>query len=181
MLPEEYHTHSYFKRIEANFWQLKHYLNFRLKNDEIIVPWNIVYDDWKSSLNLISRSSIKKIPSSITSFCKELLEICETFEGSAVRQSCEEFYNEFYQLNLDKQITERIKVLDTSIFSDRKSSKLLRNASNKKRSSESNKASSNCHEKPGKSVINNEEEEMPNIESPLKKVSSIKVLSKFVT
>ncbi|CAB4443696.1 unnamed protein product [Rhizophagus irregularis] len=143
MLPEEYHTHSYFKRIEANFWQLKHYLNFRLKNDEIIVPWNI-----------------------------ELLEICETFEGSAVRQSCEEFYNEFYQLNLDKQITERIKVLVTSIFSDRKSSKLLRNASNKKRSSESNKASSNCREKPGKSVINNEEEEMPNIESPLKKIKT---------
>jgi hypothetical protein len=77
MLPEKYHTHSYFKKIEANFWQLKYYLNFQLKNNEI-----------KSFLNLILQYSIKKVLSSITSLCKKLLKICKTFESSVVRQSC---------------------------------------------------------------------------------------------
>ncbi|CAG8568283.1 9941_t:CDS:2 [Ambispora leptoticha] len=51
-------------------------------------------------------------------------------------------YTEFYQLNLDKQITERIRILDSSIFSERKISEFLRNISNKKRTLGDNKEDS---------------------------------------
>ncbi|CAG8771904.1 477_t:CDS:1, partial [Funneliformis caledonium] len=86
-VPEENHTHSYFKVVEAQFWQLKHYLGFRLNSDELIIPWSTVYDDWQKSLNLIAKNCIKKAPGCITVFCKDLLEIYETFEGSIIRQS----------------------------------------------------------------------------------------------
>jgi len=63
-------------------------------------------------------------------FCGELLHICETFEGTAVQKSCETKCNEFYQLNLDKHIekniVERIRLLDSTIFSERNYSEFLR-------------------------------------------------------
>ncbi|CAG8458440.1 9527_t:CDS:2 [Scutellospora calospora] len=89
-VPDEYNTYVYFKKVEARFWQLKHYLSFRLKNDEIILPLSTVYNDWQTSLQLISQNSIKKISSSITSLCKDFLDICETFEGSFIKQNCNE-------------------------------------------------------------------------------------------
>jgi hypothetical protein len=131
-VPEKYHTHSYFKVVEAQFWQLKHYLGFRLNSDESIVPWSTVYDNWQKSLTCITKN-IKKAPGCITAFCKDLLEICETFEGSIIRQSCKDLYGKFYQRNLDKQISERIRLLDSTIFSECKFSKFLQNNSSKKR------------------------------------------------
>ncbi|CAI2189703.1 17532_t:CDS:2 [Funneliformis geosporum] len=126
---EEHNIYIYFKVVDAKFWQLKHYLSFRLKNDDTISPWFNVYDDWQASLNFILQNYIKKIPTCITSFCKELLDICETFEGSAVRKNCEKLYNDFYQLNLDKHleknIVERIRLLDSTIFSERNYSDFL--------------------------------------------------------
>ncbi|RGB30810.1 hypothetical protein C1646_671405 [Rhizophagus diaphanus] len=119
-VPEENYTHSYFKVVEAQFWQLKHYLGFCLNSDELIIPWSTVYDDWQKSLNLIAKNCIKKAPGCITVFCKDLLEIYETFEGSIIKQSCEDLYGEFYQRNLNKQISERIRLLDSTIFSERK-------------------------------------------------------------
>ncbi|CAB4408684.1 unnamed protein product [Rhizophagus irregularis] len=83
-----------------------------------------------------------KAPGCITVFCKDLLEICETFEGSIIRQSCEDLYGEFYQRNLDKQISERIRLLDSTIFSERKFSEFLRNNSSKKRDNEESSSSS---------------------------------------
>ncbi|CAG8486415.1 2537_t:CDS:2, partial [Funneliformis caledonium] len=140
-VPNKKYTYVYFKMVEAQFWQLKHYLGFRLKNDDIILPWSVVYDDWQVSLNRIAQNTIKKIPGCITVFCKELLNICNTFEGSEIRQRCEELYDDFYQRNLDKQIAERIRLLDTTVFSEHKFSEFLR-ASSKKRTGENNEASS---------------------------------------
>lgn len=160
-ISEENLTHIYFKAVEAQFWQLKHYLWFRLKSDQTILPWSTVYNDWQKSLNLIAKNSIKKAPGCITVFCKDLLEICETFEGSAVKQSCEELYNEFYQRNLDKQISERIRQLDLTIFSKRKLSELLRNVSSKKRIGEDNEVSSSSSEK----RIRHEEYNVDNVPS----------------
>ncbi|CAG8642247.1 4061_t:CDS:2 [Funneliformis mosseae] len=106
---EEYDICTYFKRVEAKYWQLKHYLSFRLKNDDTILPWSAVYD---------------------------LLDICETFEGSTVRKDCEKFYNDFYKLYLDKHAeknsVERIRLLDSKIFSERNYSVFLQTASNKR-------------------------------------------------
>ncbi|CAG8634550.1 3235_t:CDS:2, partial [Diversispora eburnea] len=117
-VPEENNTHIYFKKAEVQFWQFKHYLEFRLKSDKIILPWSTVYNDWQKSLNLIVKNSIRKTPSCITVFCKDLLEICKTFEGYAIKKSCEKLYNKFYQLSLDKQISERIRLLDSTIFTE---------------------------------------------------------------
>jgi len=46
--------------------------------------------------------------------------------------SCEKYYEEFYQANLDRQIAERIRQLDSTIFLERKFSEHLRNSSNKR-------------------------------------------------
>ncbi|CAI2195455.1 6346_t:CDS:2, partial [Funneliformis geosporum] len=140
-VPNEQNIYVYFKSVEARFWQLKHYLAFRLKNDDTILPWSVVYDDWQVSLNRIAQNTIKKIPGCITAFCKDLLNICNTFEGSEIRQRCEELYDDFYQRNLDKRIAERIRLLDTTVFSEHKFSEFLR-ASGKKRTGENNEASS---------------------------------------
>ncbi|CAG8667741.1 8408_t:CDS:1, partial [Paraglomus occultum] len=127
---DEYNICTYFKEAKAKFWQLKHYLSFRLKNDETILPWAVVYNDWQTSLDCITKNYLKKFPTSIVTFCRELLHICEkTFEGSAVQKGCETMYNEFYQLNLDKHIEkniiERIWLLDSTIFSEHSYSEFL--------------------------------------------------------
>ncbi|CAI2184440.1 9833_t:CDS:2 [Funneliformis geosporum] len=135
-------VHAYFKNVEARYWQLKHYLSFRLKSDEIILPWNTVYDDWRLSLVYIFKDYSKIVPSSLSAFCKDLYNICDTFEGNVVRETCENLYNEFYELNLDVQINERIRQIDSTVFSEHKISEVLRMSSNKKRSVECNEAES---------------------------------------
>ena len=86
---EETNVHDYFTKTEARYWQLKHYLNFRLKEDEKISPWNTVNDDWQRSLLFIFKDYGKKVPPCVSSFCKELYNISNTFEGAIVRESCE--------------------------------------------------------------------------------------------
>ncbi|RIA97113.1 hypothetical protein C1645_732716 [Glomus cerebriforme] len=141
-IPNEKDVHEYFKKVEARYWQLKHYLNFHLRTDEEILPWNTVYSKWQQSLLFISKDYVKKVPGCVSSFCKDLYNICDTFEGSIVRDSCEEFYNEFYQRNLDLQIAERIWQLDSTVFSTLKISEVLQVTQNKKRSMEYNEAES---------------------------------------
>jgi len=129
---EKKYVNGYFRKTEARYWQLKHYLNFRLKKDERISPWNTVYSDWRQSLLFIFKDYSKRVPNCVSSFCKELYYLCDTFEGTTVRMSCEKYYEEFYQANLDRQIAERIRQLDSTIFLERKFSEHLRNSSNKR-------------------------------------------------
>uniref|UniRef100_U9TL71 Uncharacterized protein n=1 Tax=Rhizophagus irregularis (strain DAOM 181602 / DAOM 197198 / MUCL 43194) TaxID=747089 RepID=U9TL71_RHIID len=58
-IPDNKKAHSYFKNVKARYWQLKHYLGFRLKSDEIILPWNTVYDDWRQTLVYIFKDYYK--------------------------------------------------------------------------------------------------------------------------
>ncbi|CAG8729044.1 23028_t:CDS:2, partial [Gigaspora rosea] len=141
---EEYNTHIYFKSEEAQLWQLKHYLGFRLKFDDPILPWSNVYEDWQNSLNLIARQ--KKIPGCITVFCKSLLELSNNFEGSIIMIAFKGLYDDFYQKNQDKQISERIRLLD-SIFSERKFSEFLRINSSQKRKRDSEEFSSSSEKR----------------------------------
>ncbi|CAG8596480.1 9915_t:CDS:2 [Ambispora leptoticha] len=106
-IPDDEKTHEYFKKVEARYWQLKQYLDFRLKADASILLWSTVYNDWK----------------------QDLYNICDTFEDV---QSCEKFYNEFYQRNIDLQFAERRRLLESTIFSERKFTEFLE-ASSKKR------------------------------------------------
>lgn len=95
-IPDNKKAYSYFKNVEARYWQLKHYLGFRLKSDEIILPWNTVYDDWRQTLVYIFKDYYKIVPSSVSAFYKDLYYICDAFEGTVIRENCEKFYNEFY-------------------------------------------------------------------------------------
>ncbi|CAG8621142.1 1421_t:CDS:2 [Diversispora eburnea] len=63
---------------------------------------------------------------------RDLYNICDTFEGVIVRKSCEKFYTEFYQWNIDLQIAERRRLLESTIFSEQKFTEFLE-ASSKKR------------------------------------------------
>lgn len=87
-------VHSYFKKIEAQNWRIKHYLSYRLKEDELILPWTVVYDDWQGSLRVLVKSGTKQIPGSVHGFCIDLLEIDDTFEGSVILESCK-YYCQF--------------------------------------------------------------------------------------
>ncbi|RHZ72312.1 hypothetical protein Glove_243g9 [Diversispora epigaea] len=145
-IPDEEKTHEYFKKVEARYWQLKQYLDFRLKTDASIVPWSTVYYDWKQSLIFIFKDYAKNVPSSISSFCRDLYYICDTFEGVIVRQSCEKFYNEFYQRNIDLQLTERRRHLESTIFSEQKFTEFLE-VSSKKRIGEDIEDASSSNEK----------------------------------
>ncbi|CAG8694273.1 40613_t:CDS:10 [Gigaspora margarita] len=124
--------YSYFKEVSAQHWQLKHYLSFRLRNDETILPWSKIYNEWRQSLEFISKNLNKTIPGCVSSFCAELLKICDTFEGDIVLRSCEKFYEEFYQRSIDLQIAERRRLLETTIFSEQKYTEFLQ-ASGQKR------------------------------------------------
>ncbi|CAG8609275.1 6247_t:CDS:2 [Diversispora eburnea] len=136
-------VHDYFNNIEARYWQLKHYLSFRLKTDEQILSWNTVYNDWQQSLVFIIKNNTKNAPNSISSFCKDLYNICDTFEGVIVRQSCEKFYNEFYQRNIDLQFAERRRLLESTIFSEQKFTEFLEASSKKRIREDIEDASSN--------------------------------------
>ncbi|CAG8615310.1 25321_t:CDS:10 [Dentiscutata erythropus] len=145
-VPTSENTHCYFKKIPAQHWQLKHYLSFRLKSDESILPWSTVYDNWQKSLDFIAKNSNKKFPGSISSLCIELRNICNTYEGSIVIENCEKLYEEFYQRNIDLQIAERLRLLDTTIFSEQKFSEFLR-TSGKKRIGEDNEEASSSEKR----------------------------------
>ncbi len=119
-------VHFYFKNVEAQNWRLKHYLHYRLKEDKSILSWMKVYDDWKKSLNVIIKNGTKKIPGSVRTFCADLLDIDETFEGSVVLQSCKDIYEDFYDQNLEIQISDRVQELEKSLFSSQKISNHFR-------------------------------------------------------
>ncbi|CAI2185254.1 3502_t:CDS:2 [Funneliformis geosporum] len=68
-------VHIYFKNVEAQNWQLKHYLHYRLKQDNVILSWMDVYDDWKKSLNVIIKNSTKKIPGSVHTNLERIQEL----------------------------------------------------------------------------------------------------------
>nr|CAG8542006.1 5713_t:CDS:2 [Entrophospora candida] len=133
-------VHSYFKEIEAQNWQLKHYLSFRLSNDIIIMPWSTVVVDWENSLSRISKNNTKHslIPSSITTFCSELISIKNSFEGKSVLEHCKNFYDEFYDRNIDLQFSERIEKLERTIFSSNKVTEVLRKETINKRNNKEN-------------------------------------------
>ncbi|CAG8622451.1 6607_t:CDS:2 [Ambispora leptoticha] len=126
---EIHNINTHFKVVDAGSWQLKHYLSFRLKTMSQFHHGSPFTTIGKTRRILFCKIILKKIPTCITSFCKELLNVCETFEGSAVRENCEKLYNNFYQLNLDKHIekniVERIRLLDSTIFSERSYSGFL--------------------------------------------------------
>ncbi|CAG8552548.1 15680_t:CDS:1, partial [Gigaspora rosea] len=58
----------------AQNWQLKHYLNYHLKNENSLTMVE-GYEDWKRSLEIV-----KKVTGCISFFCHELLNIDNTFE-----------------------------------------------------------------------------------------------------
>ncbi|CAG8551763.1 10049_t:CDS:10, partial [Dentiscutata erythropus] len=151
-------SYFYFKEVSAQHWQLKHYLSFRLKNDETILPWSTIYNEWQQSLEFISKNLNKTIPGCVSSFCVELLKICDTFE-------------EFYQRSIDLQIAERRRLLETTIFSEQKFTEFLQ-ASGQKRIVEDieDAASSNekrvCHNVVPEFSQNCDIEENKNNEEP---------------
>lgn len=63
------------------------------------------------------------------------------------KTKCEDLYDEFYQWHLDKQIVERIRLLDSTVFSERNFSDFLRNTSDKKRIGKDNEEASSSSEK----------------------------------
>jgi len=69
---------------------LKHYLNYRLENENVIPPWTEIYKDWQNTLEIIKKNKFKNIPSCICALCNDLLNIVGTFEGDSVLQSCEQ-------------------------------------------------------------------------------------------
>src|SRR5688572_27562404 len=107
LAPEELDVADYFKEVEAENWKLKHYLNYRLENENVIPPWLTFYNDWKSSLEIIKKTNNKKIPVSVCSFCEELSNV-NTFEGSSIVKSCMEWYDEFHDRYFDLQLAERV-------------------------------------------------------------------------
>ncbi|CAG8636568.1 11834_t:CDS:2 [Funneliformis mosseae] len=109
-IPDNKKAHSYFKNVEARYWQLKHYLGFRLKTDEIILPWNTVYDDWRQTLAYIFKDYYKIVPSSVSAFCKDLYYICDTFEapsyGKIVKMFSERTISEVLRMSNKKRLVE---------------------------------------------------------------------------
>ncbi|CAG8675691.1 10641_t:CDS:10 [Funneliformis mosseae] len=81
----------------------------------------------------------KKIPGSVRTFCADLLDIDETFEGSVVLQSCKDIYEDFYDQNLEIQISDKVQELEKSLFSSQKISNHFRKITRgKKRSHNDN-------------------------------------------
>ncbi|CAB5191402.1 unnamed protein product [Rhizophagus irregularis] len=62
------------------------------------------------------------------------------------KTKCEDLYDEFYKWHLDKQIVERIRLLDSTVFSERNFSDFLRNTSDKKRIGKDNEEASSSSE-----------------------------------
>ncbi|CAI2182601.1 12389_t:CDS:2, partial [Funneliformis geosporum] len=74
-------VNDYFREVEAQYWQLKHYLNHRLENENVIRPWTEIYEDWRKSLEIIKKNKYRKIPDCVCALCNDLLDISETFEA----------------------------------------------------------------------------------------------------
>ncbi|CAG8635478.1 9546_t:CDS:2, partial [Funneliformis caledonium] len=126
-------------KVEAENWKLKHYLNYRLENENVIPPWLTVYNDWESSLEIIKKTNNKKIPVSIRSFCEELSNV-NTFEGSSIMKSCMEWYDDFHDRYFDLQLAERAQYIERNIYSSQKVSKWLRGRTSEKRRSQNGEA-----------------------------------------
>ncbi|RHZ79259.1 hypothetical protein Glove_150g88 [Diversispora epigaea] len=139
-IPENFEgVNDYFKDVKAQNWKLKHYLNYRLENEEEILTWTEIYKDWKDSLEIITKNNYKNVPGCICSFCKDLLDI-DTFEGSSVLRGCIEWYNDLYDRRFDLKFADRIQLLETTIFSSQKISELLRTSSKNRRLQGDNEA-----------------------------------------
>ncbi|CAG8702429.1 9041_t:CDS:2, partial [Funneliformis caledonium] len=113
---EETIVNEYFKKVEAQYWQLKHYLNYRLRNERVIIPWVQIYVDWLQSLKNIRETNYKGIPGCVSSLCIELLNVTNSFEGVSVLESCMRWYNKFYERNFVLQFAERVRQLETDIL-----------------------------------------------------------------
>jgi hypothetical protein len=113
---KETNINEYFKTVEAQHWQLKHYLNYRLKNERVILPWVQIYEDWLHSLKSIRKTNHKGIPGCVSSLCNELLNVTNSFEGASVLESCIQWYNKFYERNFDLLFAERVRQLETDIL-----------------------------------------------------------------
>ncbi|UZO28151.1 uncharacterized protein OCT59_021693 [Rhizophagus irregularis] len=61
LAPASLSVNDYFKKTNAQDWKLKHYLNYRLENENIIPTWTAVYNDWVDSLNTIIKLIHKKL------------------------------------------------------------------------------------------------------------------------
>jgi hypothetical protein len=116
----------YFREVEAHEWKLKHYLNHRLEREDVLPSWTKVYKDWQESIENIKRNNYKNVPGSISSFCKDLLDV-NSFEGSSILNSCREWYIDFYDRNHDLKLSERVHKQETTISSFQNMSNLLRN------------------------------------------------------
>ncbi|CAG8711227.1 2253_t:CDS:2, partial [Acaulospora morrowiae] len=110
--------HLYFKEVEAQHWQLRHYLSFCLKNDDPILPWSEVYYKWNRSVEFIAQNCTKNYPGSICGFCIELQNICETHEGMIINKYCKKMYEKFFQQNANLPSVERCRFIDSTIFSE---------------------------------------------------------------
>ncbi|CAG8784816.1 33292_t:CDS:2, partial [Racocetra persica] len=117
------------------------FLEFKISTSE-----KIPYSYFKESLEFISKNLNKTIPGCVSSFCVELLKICDTFEGAMVLRGCEKFYEEFYQRSIDLQIAERRRLLETTIFSEQKFTEFLQ-ASGQKRIVEDIEEAASSNEK----------------------------------
>jgi hypothetical protein len=112
-------------KLWINFGNLKHYLSFRLKSDESTLPWSTVYNEWQKFLDFIAKNSNKKFTGSVSSFYTKLRNICNG-NRSIVLKNCKKLYEKFYQRSIDLQIAERIRLLETTIFSEQKFLEFLR-------------------------------------------------------
>jgi len=50
---------DYFRKVEAQYWQLKHYLNYHLENKNVIPSWTEIYEDWQNALKIIKKTNLK--------------------------------------------------------------------------------------------------------------------------
>ncbi|CAG8453334.1 776_t:CDS:10, partial [Ambispora leptoticha] len=129
----ELNVHDYFKKTDAQEWRLNNYLNYRLETENEIPTWTDVINVWKNSLETMIQTNHKKVPASVNSFCKELINF-SSFEGESILKSCMEWYRDFYERYCDLQLAERAQRLEKNIYSSQGVSKLLRKKTNKKRS-----------------------------------------------
>ncbi|CAG8467813.1 9165_t:CDS:10 [Funneliformis caledonium] len=96
LAPDELNVNDYFKKVGAQDWRLKSYLNYRLETENITPTWTDVLNGWKDSLEAMINTNHIRVPNSVKHFCKELLNF-NTFEGETVLERCMKWYNNFYE------------------------------------------------------------------------------------
>ncbi|CAG8457559.1 17314_t:CDS:2 [Acaulospora morrowiae] len=119
LAPDYLDINDYFKKVDAQYWKLKHYINYRLETESIIPAWTTVYEDWVDSLDMIAKTNHKKVPSSISSFCNELTNF-NTFEGETILERCKEWYHNFYERYCDLQLAEKVQRIEEKIYTSQK-------------------------------------------------------------